>query len=273
MDTPEHTGDGDVTTRRGLQIPIVGFGTWQIQGKAAREATSTALEVGYRHIDTATVYGNERQIGQAILDSKIARDELFITTKLPGNAKNVRSTIEQSLSDLRTDFVDLWLIHWPPAHSYGRTGNSSQVLYEAMLTLRDEGLARAIGVSNYGLEEIDELTKATGDGPEVNQIPWSPNLHDESLQRDLDLRDVRLEGYSPFQTSRLNDPVLQEIASSIGVSAAQVLLRWHVQHGIIVIPKSVHEERIRENFDIFSFSLSAEAMRRLDDFTSVRRSR
>jgi diketogulonate reductase-like aldo/keto reductase len=142
-----------------------------------------------------------------------------------------------------------------------------------MLTLRDEGLARAIGVSNYGLEEIDELTKATGDGPEVNQIPWSPNLHDESLQRDLDLRDVRLEGYSPFQTSRLNDPVLQEIASSIGVSAAQVLLRWHVQHGIIVIPKSVHEERIRENFDIFSFSLSAEAMRRLDDFTSVRRSR
>jgi 2,5-diketo-D-gluconate reductase A len=273
MATPEHAGTSEVTMRRGARIPIVGFGTWQIQGNAAREATSTALEVGYRHIDTATVYGNESQIGQAILDSKIAREELFITTKLPGNARSVRSTIEQSLSELRTDYVDLWLIHWPPAHSYGRTGNSSQALYEAMLTLRDEGLARSIGVSNYDIEEIDQLSKATGDAPEVNQIPWSPNLHDESLQRELDLRDVRLEGYSPFQTSRLDDPVLQEIASSVGVSAAQVLLRWHVQHGIIVIPKSVHKERIRENFDVFSFSLSPEAMRWLDDFTSVRRSR
>jgi 2,5-diketo-D-gluconate reductase A len=133
-----------------------------------------------------------------------------------------------------------------------------------MLALRNEGLARAIGVSNFSIEEIDELTKATADAPEVNQIPWSPILHDESLQRDLDLRDVRLEGYSPFKTSRLDDPVLQEIAASVGVSTAQVVLRWHLQHDIVVIPKSVHRERIRENLDIFSFSLSADAMRRLD---------
>src|SRR5580693_6011298 len=157
MVPPEHDASSDVTLRRGAQIPIVGFGTWQIQGNAAREAVSTALETGYRHIDTATVYGNERQIGRALLDSNIARGELFITTKLPGNAKNVRATIEQSLSDLGVDYVDLWLIHWPPAGSYGPTGNSSQAMYEAMLTLRDEGLARAIGVSNYSIEEIDEL--------------------------------------------------------------------------------------------------------------------
>jgi 2,5-diketo-D-gluconate reductase A len=264
VDTPELAGASDVTTRRGTQIPIVGFGTWQIQGDAAREATSIALEVGYRHIDTATVYGNERQIGQAIADSRIARSELFITTKLPGNATNVRATIEESLSDLALDYVDLWLIHWPPAHSYGRTGNSSRALYESMLTLRDEGLVRSIGVSNYSTEEIDELTKATADTPEVNQIPWSPSLYDESLQDELDLRDVRLEGYSPFKTSRLGDPVLREIASSIGVSAAQVVLRWHIQRGVIVIPKSVHRERIRENLDVFSFSLGADAMRKLD---------
>jgi 2,5-diketo-D-gluconate reductase A len=271
METPDPAETSDVTTRRGTQIPIIGFGTWQIQGDAAREAASAALEVGYRHIDTATVYGNERQIGQALSDSKIAREELFVTTKLPGNATNVRATIEQSLSDLGIDYVDLWLIHWPPARSYVRRANSSLALYEAMLTLRDEGLARAIGVSNYSAEEIDALTKATADAPEVNQIPWSPNLHDESLQRDLDQRDVRLEGYSPFKTSRLDDPRLGEIASSVGVSAAQVVLRWHVQHGIIVIPKSVHRARIRENLDIFSFSLSAEAMRTLDGFASVRR--
>jgi 2,5-diketo-D-gluconate reductase A len=264
MVTPEHDATSDVTTRSGAQIPIVGFGTWQIQGNAAREAVSIALEVGYRHIDTATVYGNERQIGRALLDSAIARDQLFITTKLPGNATGVRATIEQSLSDLGIDYVDLWLIHWPPAQSYGPTGNSAGVMYEAMLALRDEGLAHAIGVSNFSIQEIDELTKATADAPEVNQIPWSPSLHDESLRRDLDLRDVRLEGYSPFKTSRLDDPVLEEIASSLGVSTAQVVLRWHIQHGIVVIPKSVHRERIRENLDIFSFSLRADAMRRLD---------
>jgi len=268
MDTPDNAGASDVTTRRGAQIPIVGFGTWQIQGDAAREAVLTGLEIGYRHIDTATVYGNEHQIGRALSDSKIARDELFITTKLPGNATSVRATIEQSLSDLGVDYVDLWLIHWPPVHSYGPTGNSSRALYEAMLALRDEGLARAIGVSNYSIKEIDELTNATSDAPEINQIPWSPNLHDESLRRDLNLRDVRLEGYSPLKTSRLDDPVLEKIASSLGVSSAQVVLRWHVQHGIVVIPKSVHRERIRENFDIFSFSLSTDAMRRLDSLTS-----
>jgi diketogulonate reductase-like aldo/keto reductase len=138
-------------------------------------------------------------------------------------------------------------------------------LYEEMLAVRDAGLARAVGVSNYSIEEIDSLITATDDVPELNQIPWSPYLYEASLQRDLAARGVCLEGYSPFQTSRMDDPVLGEIASGLGVSAAQVLLRWHVQHGVVVIPKSVHPLRIRENFDIFGFSLGAEAMRALDD--------
>jgi diketogulonate reductase-like aldo/keto reductase len=272
MEKPEHKSFNNVVLRRSTRMPIIGFGTWQIQGKAARNAVSTALELGYRHIDTATVYRNEHQIGQALAKSGVARDELFITTKLPGNAKNVKKTIEQSLSDLGVGYVNLWLIHWPPAQSYERTGNSSVSMFEEMLALRDDGLARAIGVSNYSIEEIDSLIAATGEAPEVNQIPWSPNLYDESLQRDLEARGIRLEGYSPFQTSRLDDPMLAEIASKVGVSAAQVVLRWHLQHGVVVIPKSVHLERIRENFDIFDFSLDAEAMGRLDDPASTGRS-
>jgi diketogulonate reductase-like aldo/keto reductase len=266
MDTPaqDHT---HVALRRGAQMPIIGFGTWQIQGDAARDAAFAALETGYRHIDTATVYRNERQIGRALADCGVGRDELFITTKLPGNATNVKKTIEQSLSDLGLSYVDLWLIHWPPARSYGQTGNSSVRLYEEMLAIRDAGLARAIGVSNYSIDEIDLLIAATADAPEVDQIPWSPYLYDESLQRDLAARGVCLEGYSPFQTSRMDEPLLGEIASSLGVSVAQVLLRWHVQRGVVVIPKSVHAERISENFDIFGFSLSADAMSELDDLS------
>lgn len=271
MDSPGITATSHVTTRSGARIPIVGFGTWQLQGDAALEATSIALQAGYRHIDTATVYGNERQIGRALSSSGLSRDELFITTKLPGDAANVRATLERSLEDLGIGHVDLWLIHWPPARSYGPTDNSSRVLYETMIALRDEGLARAIGVSNYSLEEIDELTAASGQAPEVNQIPWSPGVHDGSLRRDLDQRGVRLEGYSPLQTSRLDDPVLQEIAAHIGVSAAQVVLRWHIQHGIVVIPKSVHRHRILQNFDVFDFSIDATSMRSLDGLATSTR--
>lgn len=251
-------------------IPILGFGTWQMEGDVALHAVETALEVGYRHLDTATVYRNESEVGAALAASAIPRDELFVTTKLPGNGTKVRATLEQSLSALRTDYVDLWLIHWPPALSYEHSNNSSVALYEEMLRLRDEGLARAIGVSNYSVAEIDELVAATGEAPEVNQIPWSPFVRDRLTQAELDARGVLLEGYSPLQTSRLDDPVLVEIAASVRKTPAQVVLRWHVQSGVIVIPKSSHPERILENFDIFDFSLDREAMARLDERSSAR---
>lgn len=250
-------------------MPIVGFGTWQLEGSAARDATSTALQTGYRHLDTATVHRNEREVGQALAASGLDRDEVFVTTKLPGNVAGVRATIEKSLIELGIDYVDLWLIHWPPTRSYDSANSSSCALYEEMLALRNEGLARAIGVSNYGPEEIDELITATGESPEVNQIPWSPFLHDAELVHQLDVRGVVLEGYSPFNTSRLDHPILVAAAAAHGVTPAQIVLRWHVLHGIVVIPKSVSPERIRENLDVFGFSLDAATMQRLDGLASI----
>ena len=248
----------DAVLRRGSHMPIIGFGTWQIKGRLARESVLCALQTGYRHIDTATVYDNEREVGRSLIESGLAREQLFVTTKLPGDAKSVRRTIETSLSDLRIDYVDLWLVHWPPSRAASRS------LYQEMLVVRDEGLARSIGVSNYSLGEIDDLVASTGETPEVNQVPWSPFLHRGSEQHDLDQRQIVLEGYSPFKESRLDDAVVGEIAATNGVSPAQVVLRWHIQHGIVVIPKSVHPDRIAENFDIFGFSLDAESMQRLD---------
>jgi diketogulonate reductase-like aldo/keto reductase len=255
---------GSFTLRRGAAIPAVGLGTWQLEGAAARIALSEGLALGYRHIDTATVYRNEDEVGRALHESGVDRDELFITTKLPGNARDVRATIERSLSDLKVDFVDLWLIHWPPARSYDSATRSSLELYEQMLALRDEGLARSIGVSNYDIREIDELAIATGDTPEVNQIAWSPFLHRSALHDAHDAREVVLEGYSPLSTSRLDNPVLAGVASSHQVSAAQIVLRWHLQHAIPVIAKSAHLERQRANIDIFDFELGDGEMDQID---------
>ena len=239
-------------------MPIVGFGTWQIEGNAAFAAVSAALELGYRHLDTATVYDNEAEVGRALASSAIARDELFITTKVPPSTNDPRATLEASLRALRSEYVDLWLIHWPPNRS------GSLRLWEEMCRLKSEGKARAIGVSNYSIEEIDVLEKASGSMPEVNQIPWSPFLYDADLESELSRRHVVLEGYSPFKTSRLDEASLQEIARTHSVSAAQVVLAWHVQHEVVVIPKSVHRARIAENLDIFGFSLSPDEMARLD---------
>jgi diketogulonate reductase-like aldo/keto reductase len=253
---------GSVVLRNGKPMPIIGFGTWQLRGGLVRAAVLRALEVGYRHIDTATLYKNEREVGCALAASGLRREQIFITTKLLSDAPSVRQAIERSLSDLQVDYVDLWLIHWPPPRATSRS------MYREMLAARDEGLARAIGVSNYSIEEIDDLTEVTGDTPEVNQVPWSPFRHDHLWQRELDRRHVVLEGYSPLKGSRLDDPVLVDIAVAHGVTPAQVVLRWHVQHGIVVIPKSAQPDRIAENFDIFSFSLDAGSMSRLDELSS-----
>ncbi|MGD0743229.1 MAG: aldo/keto reductase [Acidimicrobiales bacterium] len=251
-----------VTLRSGGEMPIVGFGTWQLRAGRAREAVRNALLVGYRHIDTATLYKNESEVGLALIDSGLPREELFITTKLPPDEQHARGAIEASLTFLRVDYVDLWLIHWPPPQAASRS------LYKEMLALRDEGLARAIGVSNYTTDEIDDLTTAAGEAPEVDQVRWSPFLHDPARQRELDSRRIVLEGYSPLKESKLDDPVIGEIAAAIGVTPAQVVLRWHVQHGIVAIPKSARRERIAENFDIFGFSLDDPSMQRLDAISS-----
>jgi 2,5-diketo-D-gluconate reductase A len=244
-----------VTIAPGVEMPLVGFGTWEATGADA----GAALRAGYRHIDTATMYENEDQIGRALRDSGLARDEVFVTTKLPpGNGAKVRKTLEQSLAALGLEQVDLWLIHWPP------NGDARPDVWEQFVALRDEGLTRAIGVSNYDAAQIDEITEATGVAPAVDQIEWSPPLYDPVVVEGLRARGVVLEGYSPFKTSDANDPVLKEIAERHGVTTRQVVLRWHVDHGFVVIPKSSNPERLAANFDVFGFELDATEVARID---------
>jgi 2,5-diketo-D-gluconate reductase A len=240
-------------------MPIIGFGTWQARGQQAYEAVRYALRVGYRHIDTATMYGNEADVGRAVRDSGLDRSEIFITTKLPpGQVGHERETLASSLRDLGTDYVDLWLIHWPP-----RRAGQSVSAWREFVALRSEGRCRSIGVSNYSSSQIDELTSAVGVTPAVNQVPWSPSGHDPAVLAENRERGVAVEGYSPLKGTRLRDRTLREIADRHGVTPAQVVLRWHVQMDIIVIPKSVHEDRIASNFDLFGFSLTDEEMTQL----------
>ena len=250
---------GSVALSNSLSMPLLGFGTWQLRGAAAYEAVRDALVAGYRHIDTATMYGNEAEVGRALRDSGVPRDEIFVTTKLPPErAGKERGTLDASLRALGLDAIDLWLIHWPP--SRGR----SVGVWRQFLAARDEGRVRAVGVSNYGIGEIDELTSATGETPAVNQIRFGPSLYDPKLVAQHRERGVVVEGYSPFKTTNLHHPVLTRIAAAHGVDPARVVLRWHVQHEIVVIPKSKTPERIAANARIDGFTLTDEEMADID---------
>lgn len=241
-----------VTLSEGVAMPLLGFGTWQLRGDEARRAVRAALDAGYRHVDTATMYGNEAEVGRAIRGERV-----FVTTKLPAErAGRERATIEASLRALGVDAVDLWLIHWPPRRSVA--------VWREFVAARDAGLARAIGVSNYSIAEIDELIAATGVPPAVNQIRFGPTLWDAGLVAAHRERGVVLEGYSPFKTTNLRHPVLTRIAAAHDVDAARVVLRWHLQHEIVVIPKSRTPERIAGNADLDGFALTAEEMTEID---------
>ncbi len=224
------------------EMPLLGFGTWQIENEDAPQATATALELGYRHIDTATGYGNEAGIGRALADSGLEREAVFLTTKLPpDHAGRERRTIEESLTKLGVDHVDLWLVHWPP------NKQASPEVWAEVIRAQQDGLTTHIGVSNYSLEQIDELTAATGVTPSVNQIRWSPGIYDAAIAAGLAERGVVLEGYSPFKASNLDDPTLVRIGEAHDATAAQVIVAWHVAHEFVVIPKSARRERIEAN--------------------------
>jgi 2,5-diketo-D-gluconate reductase A len=251
--------DTGVDLGRGVTMPMVGFGTWRLRGQEAHESIRFALETGYRHIDTATMYRNEAEVGRAVHDSGLDRHDVFITTKLqPANAGRERATLDASLRALGTDYVDLWLIHWPPR------GSASLRVWEQFLAARNEGLARAVGVSNYSPAQIDELIRASGEAPPINQIPWSLPQYDPKLLAAMQERGVIVEGYSSLKGTNLRDKTLVQVAGQHAVSPAQVVLRWHLQHGIPVIPKSADPERIAANFALFDFSLSDDEMARLD---------
>jgi diketogulonate reductase-like aldo/keto reductase len=249
-----------VALASGAPMPLVGFGTWRLSGRSAYRAVRAALDTGYRLIDTATMYGNESEIGAAIRDSGVARESLFVTTKLPAeNAGRERATIDASIAALGLDRLDLWLVHWPPSD------RALVPTWEHVLTARDDGLTASVGVSNYSVGQIDRLIAATGEAPAVNQIPWAPAAFDGEVLQALRERSVVLEGYSPFKRTNLKAPALTEIARGHGVSSTQVIVRWHVQHEIVVIPKSAKPDRIAENFDVWDFELSRDEMRMLDD--------
>jgi len=242
-----------------VAMPLVGLGTWQFRGSRGYEAVRDALAAGYRHIDTATMYGNESEVGRAVKDSGLDRGDVFITTKLPpGRAGQEERTLAESLRALGTEYVDLWLVHWPPR------SDALLSTWDAFRRIRDQGLACAIGVSNYGTSELDRLISASGEAPAVNQIRWAPSLHDPKRLAEHQERGIVLEGYSPFKSTDLRDRVLNEVAARHGATAAQVVLRWHLEHGIVVIPKSQSPERIKSNLDVFGFTLSADEIARID---------
>ena len=251
--------DQTLTLTGGARIPLLGFGTWQIRGDDGVRVTSSALESGYRHLDTATVYGNEAEVGRALAESGVPRDDVFVTTKCPpDNAGKELDTLRKSLELLQVDHVDLWLIHWP-GH-----GSVNADMWRTFVEARDAGLAREIGVSNFDASLLDEVTEATGVTPAINQIKWSPLLFDAGVLKEHRARGVAVEGYSALRGGTLEHPAIVEIAERLGRTPAQVIIRWHLQHEVVVIPKSVHADRIRSNADVAGFLLSDEDMAALD---------
>lgn len=250
-----------VTLNNGVQMPIIGFGVYQIPPADTERAVSEALEVGYRHIDTAAAYQNEEAVGRAITDSAVPREDVFLTTKLwiqsPGE-QNARDAFGRSLDRLGVDYVDLYLIHQPFSDVYS--------FWRAMETIYEEGRARAIGVSNFYPDRLVDLAVNNQVTPAVNQIethPFFQRWHDTEVMDGL---GVQAESWGPFAEGRNNlftNPDLAAIGAEHGKSVAQVVLRWLVQRNIVVIPKSVRKERMAENFDIFDFALTEDDMAKI----------
>lgn len=246
------------TLADGNRIPWLGLGTYRLGSqRRAREAVECALEVGYRHLDTAAFYGTEETVGRAVRDSGVPREELFITTKLWNSdhgREAARRGFEDSLRRLGLDHVDLYLIHWPVPD--GRLDS-----WAALQEIREEGLARSIGVSNYTIAHLRELLTETDVVPVVNQVELSPFLPQPRLRQFCAERDILVEGYSPLTKGRrLDDPRLAEIGRRHGKTPAQVLIRWHLEERLPVIPKSSRPEHIRENAEVFDFRLTDEDM-------------
>jgi 2,5-diketo-D-gluconate reductase A len=258
-DGPSLLPDDTVTLTKGTRMPLLGFGTWQLKAGDAVRATTAALETGYRHFDTATIYRNEREVGRALAESAVPRKDVFLTTKCPPHrAGRELDTLQQSLELLQTDHVDLWLVHWP-----GK-GSVNVDMWRKFVGARESGLALEIGVSNFDPSLIDKVTKATGAVPAVNQIEWSPLLFEAATLAEHRARNIALEGYSALRGGILDHPTILSLADRSGRTPAQVIIRWHLQHHVVVIPKSVHADRIRSNADVAGFSLTDEEMAILD---------
>jgi diketogulonate reductase-like aldo/keto reductase len=254
----ELTIESCATLNNGVKIPYLGFGTYLLgTGRITQSAILHALLAGYRHIDTAKFYRNERDISIAIKQTDIPREEIFITTKLWNNDQGYDRTIaacEQSLEQLETDYIDLFLMHWPVTDIRLET-------WRAMEKLFDDGKCRAIGVSNFTIKHLEELLENSSIVPTVNQVEFHPFLYQKKLLDYCRDNGIQLESYSPLTKGRkLNEPVLAPIAEHYGKTPAQILIRWALEQLVVTIPKSQNRERIRENADVFDFSISPEDM-------------
>jgi len=244
-----------VTFNDGRTIPQIGLGVWQTPNDVAVTAVEAALGAGYRHIDTAAIYQNEEGVGEGIRASGVARADIFLTTKVWNDDQGLESTLramDASLKRLGTDYVDLYLIHWPSAFrgKYVET-------WKALVRLREEGKARSIGVSNFEGDYIEQIIAATGVNPALNQIQLHPRFQQKAMRAKHERLGILTESWSPLRQGKLLEhPVLAAIAARHGKSVAQIIIRWHLDSGLVVIPKSVTPSRIVENFDVFDFTLT-----------------
>ena len=259
MSTISNTTDARVRVLAdGGRIPLLGLGVWQVpNGPTTVNAVRWALDLGYRHIDTAQVYGNEESVGQALRESGVPREQVFITTKFNPSRKDPAAEAQRSLKRLGTDYVDLYLVHWPQ-------GGATRA-WPGMERARELGYARSIGVSNFGVRELDQVLGAATIPPVVDQVQFSPFEYRRAVLEHALQRRVAVEAYSPLGTGRnLSDATVNRVAQRVGRTPAQVLLRWSLQRGLPVITKSTHRERIHENAQIFDFTLSELDMAELD---------
>lgn len=265
-----HNSIPNYTLNNGVTIPEIGFGTWQTpDGATAVLAVQSALENGYRHIDTAAIYGNEKSIGQAIADSGIDRKELFITSKLWNSERGYESTLkafEKTLSDLQTDYLDLYLIHWPAnAKQFSDWKQKNADTWRAFETLYQDGKIKAIGLSNFMVHHLEALLETATVKPVINQIEYHPGYLQMEVVAFCKANDILIEAWSPLGTGKmLNDPTLLEIASNYNVSVAQLCIRWCLQNGTLPLPKSVTPERIKQNLNVYHFEISESDMKRID---------
>lgn len=262
-----------ITLNDGNSMPQLGLGLLHTEPADARCAVLEAINAGYRMMDNSMIYGNEEDVGQAIAECGTPRDELFITTKLWNtyqSAENVRRALDASLSRLQTDYIDLYLIHWPmpDLDLYVET-------WREFGKLRDEGLIKSIGVCNFEPEHLQRLIDATGTVPAVNQVELHPGFNQEAVRTYCAEHGIQVESWSPLSggagsASLFQNPTLVKLAEKYGKSPAQIVIHWHVQHGLVVIPRSIRADRIRENIDVFDFELTDDEMVAIDSIESSR---
>ncbi|MDP4090708.1 MAG: aldo/keto reductase [Bacillota bacterium] len=249
-----------INLQNGVEIPVLGFGTFKMkEGSEVMEAVKEALKAGYRHIDTAAVYGNEEGVGRAIKESGIRREDIFLTSKVWNSDQGYDNTLkafDTSLKKLDTDYLDLYLIHWPKS--------LNRETWRAMEKLYDDGRVKAIGVSNFKIHHLQEIMESGSITPMINQVELHPRFNQKELREFCSKYNIAVEAWGPLMHGQVFDiPLIRELAGKYGKSVSQLVLRWDIQMGVVTIPKSITPERIRENYEIFDFELSEDDMETL----------